>query len=319
MRPTHSDTRRLTRGTSPAAGPSCATRWLVVLALCAATGIGRAADEVAWHTRVEDARAAAAKSGKAVYLYIFTPAQNACKRMRSETLTSPLVAPLLGRFECCAIDASLAANAALVDKYAWGVSTDAENKVRFGSMPANLFTDAAGEEHYIRWGFIPARAFVTILEQVAGLARLKATLAKDPTDARAHAGLGHLMVELELFVKGKEHLAQALKNDPGNKLGAFADATLDLIILAIPDDPAKGYTALTRFVADYPKSGRGLEARYFQAVALSAQGTPAAYGQALKLLEPFRTGDKTRPEFSSPWTLPALELQRQLRAELAKR
>ena len=302
-------------------GANTLTRLAAACAIAAAfaTPPVAAREEVAWHARPERAREAAAKSGKLVYLYIFTPAQKACNRMRAETLTHPTVIELLRNFECCPVDASVAANKAIVDKYAWGVSEDRELKTRFGSMPAHLFTDAAGKEHYIRWGFIPAPGFVVILRHVLSLAELKAVLAKTPKDPRANADLGHVMIELELFDKGKEHLRLALANDPDNKAGALEDATLDLTILSIPDDPVKGFAALGKFLEDFPRTDRKLEVVYFQAAALAAQGTPAKYREAVKLLQPFKTADETQPAYNSPWTLPALELDSQLRAALGMR
>lgn len=277
------------------------------------------AGDVPWHLRSDRARAAAAESGKPVYIFIFSPAQNACKRMVTETLEAPGVKALLKRFECCAIDATVEANRPIVDKYAWGVSTDPVHETRFGSTPAHLFTDAEGKEHYIRWGFFPPAAFAPMLNDVLELVRLKDRVAAHPDDARAAADLGRVLMALELFDDVEEHLRRAVRNDPNNAVGAREDATLDLIILSIPDDPARAHEALGKFLEDYPRTKRALEVRYFQAVTLAAQGTTAAYREALKYLEAFKTDDRTRPEYDSPWTLPALELDAQIRAHLGLR
>ena len=86
---------------------------LLLLSLSAA----QAAD-VKWYTRVEDAQAAAAQSGKPVYLFIFAPSQKACQLMRTQTLSSPAIAAFLSaNFECCAVDSVLTVNKAIIDRF----------------------------------------------------------------------------------------------------------------------------------------------------------------------------------------------------------
>lgn len=283
------------------------------------TGPAARAGDIPWHLRLDRARAAAADSGKPVYVYIYSPAQMACKRMVSETLEDPDVKALLKSFECCAIDTTVPANKPIADKYAWGVSVDPVHETRFGSTPAHLFMDADGKEHYIRWGFFPAAAFAPMLSDVLEMVRLKARVAAEPGDARAAADLGRVLMALELFDGAKEHLQRAVANDPNNAVGAREDATLDLIILSIPDGPEQAHDALAKFLKDYPRTKRAVEVAYYQAVTLAAQATPAAYRAALKFLEPFKTADRTRPEFDSPWTLPALALDAQIRTQLGMR
>lgn len=290
-----------------------------ILAAALWGGPAAGADDIPWHLRLDRARAAAADSGKPVYVYIYSPAHTVCKRMASETLEDPGVKALLRQFECCAIDTTVPANKPIADKYAWGVSIDPVHETRFGSTPAHLFMDAEGREHYIRWGFFPPAAFAPIVADVLDLVRLKAQVAAQPGAARAAADMGSVLMSLELFDGAEEHLRRAVANDPDNAVGAREDATFDLIILSIPDGPAKAHDALAKFLRDYPRTKRAVEVRYYQGVTLAALGTTAAYREALKFLEPFKTADRTRPEYDSPWTLPALALDTQIRAHLGMR
>jgi thioredoxin-related protein len=280
-----------------------------------------AAEEIEWYSSVEDAQSAARASGKPVYFFIFQPSDEACRTMRFTTLRDEKVLALLGAFECCAIDTELRENRPFVQKYSW-IETEgevADVEVKISKLPTNLFMDAGGKELYIRWGYLPAAGFATLLEQIIYQDAQRQALERDPKDARAAANLGHVMLELGLSPEiAREHLDQAVANDPGNATGAREDATLDLVILSIPQDPAKAYEALEAFLRMYPDTGRALEVRYFKAVALAAQDDRAKWQQALELLRTFKTPDRSRPEFDSPWTPLALGLEADLRRVLGR-
>lgn len=281
----------------------------------------RATDEILWHETIADVTAAARQSGKPIYVYIYYQYLLTCRRMMGETLRDPAVVQLLNQFECCALDATSEQDREFIDRYARKLAADPETGTRWGQLSANVFLDATGQKQYVCWGYIPPAGFATVVEQVLRVIQLRATLARNPNDARALADLGHMLLALprseeSLLQQATASLQAAVKADPNNQVGAKEDATLDLIVLAIPDDPAKGYEALVQFMRDYPQTKRALEVRYWQAVALYAQNTPQTNKAALELLQPFTTSDQTRPEFNSPWTRPALELESVIRAQV---
>lgn len=287
---------------------------LALLAACQGWGA-----EINWHGTIDEARAAANQSGRPVYLYIFSAPQRACKRMRAETLAHPDVGVFLNaHFEACPIDSALTVNKAIVERYAWSVAVaqDEDAKVRFGSMPAHVFTNAAGEPYYTFWGYTPPAGFLVKLEQARRIVELKNAITAAPNDARLRADLGHILLEIEDFADAKLHLQKAKELDPENKVGALADATLDLIVLSIAEKPQEAHAQLLQFVRSYPQSARRLEAIYWQAVALYVQETPAAYRQALAALEPFRKLSVDDPQYRSRWAIEADKLEQNLRALL---
>ena len=297
--------------------------WIVLCALgiLAAAVSTPAAEEIQWYASVQDAQSAARASGKPVYFFIFQPSDEACRTMRFTTLRDDKVLALLGGFECCAIDTELRENRPFVQKYSWIETEDEvpDVEVKISKLPTNLFMDAGGKELYIRRGYLPAAGFATLLEQVTYQDAQRQALKRDPQDARACANLGHIMLELGLSPEiAKEHLNQAVANDPENATGAREDATLDLVILSIPQDPARAFEALEAFLRSYPNTKRSLEVRYFKAVALAAQDDRAKWQQAVELLGTFKTPDRSRPEFDSPWTPLALGLEAELRRVLGK-
>ena len=302
--------------------------WILAAVFCLGwmdPGAEAAREEINWFIRVEDAQAAAAKSGKPVYMYIFSPPQKACRRMRSETLMHPaVIAQLRKHFECCAVDSTEQTNKAWVDRYAWGVARanveDPEyNKqytAKIGSMPAHVFADAKGEAYFTFWGYMPPQAFLVKLGHINQIVRSKTAIDKDDTDARAHADLGHALLELEDFKNSKVHLEKARGLDPSNKVGALETASLYLTVLSIVDDPVKSSQALSQFLRDYPRSKRLMEARYWRAVALYAQQTKPALRQALEALKPFRQIDPKSPEYTSKWAVLADKLEKHVRIDL---
>lgn len=306
---------------------------LTGLILAGLSSVGaQAADEVKWYDRAEEALAAAKQSGKPVFIYIYSDKLQACKAMRTSTLGNPQVVALLKSFVCCALDADLPANGAFVDKYTTAKSPD--DRTRMLVNHAHVFLDSQGRELYVGWGFVTYVDFVPILQQIPRLAELTDLVEREPDNPRANADLGHVLLQLELYSEGRMRLQKAVAGDPDNKLGAKEDATLDLIILGIPDDPVKGYDALVQFLKDYPNAQRELEVRYFKAVALAAQGAmleaekkdakgaEAKYREALKIVSTFEVppGDPMRPTYDkSPWTEPALSLKLALEKQLGVR
>jgi hypothetical protein len=218
------------------------------------------------------------------------------------------VAALLEHFVCCALEATDSANSETVGKYATAVSTDEEQGTRFGSLPANLFTDPTGKEYYICWGYLPPEAYPRILENVLALARSRTMLAQSPDDPRANADLGDAMLELSLLQSAREPLAKAVAGDPDNKVGAREDASLNLTILDIPQDPGASVTTLTQYLKDYPNGRNPLKARYYLAAALAGQDDRAKWTQARAVLAPFHAYTENQPEYTNRWTLESLRL-----------
>ncbi|NSW55255.1 MAG: DUF255 domain-containing protein [Armatimonadetes bacterium] len=295
----------------------CRAILLAAVLLLLSVSAARGAD-VKWYTRVEDAQAAAAQSGKPVYLFIFAPSQKACQLMRTQTLSSPTIAAFLSaNFECCAVDSVLTVNKAIIDRYAWSVSKAEGGQVRFGSMPAHVFTNAKGDPYFTFWGYTPPEGFIVKLGQAKQIVEAKRAIDANPNDARAMADLGHVLLEVEDYEDGRKHLNRAKELDPQNKVGALEDATLDLVILAIVDDPVKAERELARFMKDYPDSDRILEATYWRAVCHYAQNTPASLRQALDTLAPFRQIGINDPQYRSRWAIEADKLERNIRAQLS--
>jgi hypothetical protein len=290
-----------------------------------------AAEDIMWHSYIEDARTAAAKSGKPIYAFIFVARSTACMRMRFETFKNPKVVELLAGFECCAVDAGEPGNKAFVDKYAAAVSQDPVHKTKFGMMPASLFTRPDGAEHYIRWGYIESDSFAVMLLSVFRLVELKQSLAAKPDDARANADIGQVMLDLDMqtnpvaLPRVKQYLQRAIDLDPGNKLGALEDALLNLRILQVPDDPAKGYELLGQFLKDFPNTRHRPRVIFYQAAALCGEAGAASdrndektakakYQQAFEALKPFKTPkeDTTSIWATSACARQALELEKQI-------
>jgi hypothetical protein len=243
--------------------------------------------------------------------------------MRFETFGDPEVRRLLSGFVCCALDVTAPENRAMADRYALAVSKDEVNKTRFGALPANLFTDAHGDEHYIQWGYIPSVGFRWVLQNVLVLEHTRTVLAEKPEDARANADLGAAMMELDLLKTCREPLEKAVAGDPDNALGARADASLNLILLDLPDDLAAGFTRLCRYIEDLPEtreaqvSDNVLKARYYQAVTLYAQEEIDKYKAALELLAWFKRFAPDSPQYRNRWATEAAKLDVLVRETLA--
>lgn len=270
-----------------------------------------------WHDTWLGAQAAARKSGRRVLTYIYHHNQPACVEMDRTTLATPAVIEALNAgFEPLQVNGASSRARAFLDKYAVGTreSVDRGVAISSGAYPAYLLLDAKGTEAFRAYGYYPPDAFVQLLEQLRRLGALADALAAQPQDARVGAQLGHLYLELERPEQGKPLLAQAVQLDPENRAGARQEAELDLTILAIPDQPDEAFRGLVTYRFSYPESARGLEARYYMAVARLAG---RHYDQAEKLLLDFAAIPKDHPDYRDPWTARADLLLQQLR-ELMK-
>lgn len=301
-----------------------------VLALLVLGGcVGFAADELKWYDRVEDALSAAKQSGRPVFVYIYSQKVPACQMMRTGTLRYPKVMALLQAYECCALDADLEANGAFVDRYTTAAVADENMQAQILINHGYLFLDSQGHDLYSGWGYASPSAFIEVLQAMPGVLTAAQQLLKTPDDPRSLADLGHGLLRLGKYKVAAGHLNSAIAKDPENKVGAKEDATLDLILLSIPDDPTKASDALAKFRADFPKTKRALEVRFYEAISLVAQGDvlasspapknkgwEAKYREALKLLDTFKTNDRNRPEYNSEWTSSALGIRGQVRQAL---
>lgn len=300
-------TRRALRAAAPLAVLLAVLRLAQVSAQTAPPAAVEA-PEVLWYDNIEAAQAAARESGKPIYAFLYEPDLKSCLDMRYNTFADPQVATLLQQFVCCGLDADDPANRALTEKYVNRAQSADDVTVVYSSLPANLFTDATGKEHYLCWAYMPPEAFAWVLQNVLAMVQAREVLAQTPDDARANADLGQAMLELDLIQAAPEPLQRAVAADPENRVGALEDASLNLLIIAIPDGPAASAAALTRYLTDYPNGRNLLKARYYLAAALAGQDDRARWTQAREVLAPFYTYREGQPEYTSRWTIEALHL-----------
>lgn len=233
--------------------------------------------ELPSHSDWESAQKQAQQSGKYILAYVFQPGQEACVAMDTITFVHEGVIKALQDFEFLAINGDAARHRAFCERFRVGTRWDPdsdrrEGRTRFGAVPAFLFLDAAGQEYFRTYGYYAPDVFIHMLGQARQIIQLQRALQERPQDARLQADLGHLYLELERPLQAKPLLEAAIKLDPQNSTGARADAELDLIILSIPDDPDLAIRQLLAYQFNYPQSPRGLEIRYFLAVAQLAAG-----------------------------------------------
>jgi hypothetical protein len=270
-----------------------------------------------WQETWVGAQAAARKSGRWVLAYIYHHNQPACVEMDGTTLATPAVIEALSTgFEPLQVNGGSSRAQAFLDHYAVGTRESVERGVAIdsGAYPAYLLLDAKGTEAFRGYGYYPPDPFGQLLEQLHRVATLTDALAAQPQDARVAAQLGHLYLELERPAQGTPLLERAVQLDPENRAGARQEAELDLTILAIPERPDEAFGGLVSYSFSYPESTRGLEVRYYMAVARIAG---RHYDQAEKLLLDFAAIPQDHPDYRSPWTARADLLLRQLR-ELLK-
>ena len=145
-------------------------------------------------------------------------------------------------------------------------------------------------------------AYLTLLDHLNVVVDLQRKLAAQPGDALLCAQLGHVYLTMERDDLGKPYLLQAVKLDPDNRAGAKADAELDLIILAIPDDPAAAVNQLMTYRFSYRDTPRRLEIQYYIAVA---QIAATNYDAAERTLRDFAAITPTDPDYRNQWVVRA--------------
>ncbi|MEI6502428.1 MAG: hypothetical protein WCP21_15560, partial [Armatimonadota bacterium] len=285
--------------------------WLLItlsLSLVLIAGAALAADDtLEWGTTWQDAQTASRASGKCVLAYIYQPRQAACVEM-DKTFTSEAVVKTINQFVPLALNGSSSANRAFCAKYGVGVRSNADKglDMDFAATPAYLFLDGTGKEYYRTFGFYPAALFVEMLDHVSRLVTDLNALAQRPTDAVLNADLGQQYLYLEHTDLGKPYLEKAVKLDPENTTGARADAELNLAIISIPENPDLAFRQLIAYQFNNPESKRGLELRYYMAVAELAN---EHRDKAKRILLDFQSippnavnGKPTNPDYTK-WTV----------------
>jgi len=261
---------------------------ILVLCFAACCGVAPAAELHRYGTWAE-ARAAAQKSRKFILAYIYRNGHEACAAMENNTFSKEAVVKALDAYEVVALNGEARQNRDFCDRYHVGTRYNEkgdkyDGKTAFAAIPAYLFLDANGTEYYRTYGFYAPDVFLHLLGQVAHLIEWQCALAAHPQDARMRADLGRLYLEMSRPDKGRPLLEDAVKLDPNNDTGARADAELDLVILSIPDDPVMALRNLVAYQFNRPETKRGLEIRYYMAVAQLAAGKE---DQAEKILLDF--------------------------------
>jgi thioredoxin-related protein len=294
---------------------------VIAVALTLATA-AHAADDLTWHGTWNEASQAAQKSHKYVLVYVHENGHPASVEM-NKTLLVDEVTEALTAFEPLALSGSSESNAAFCEKYhvgarrpkLWGPQ-ETQDRIDASATPAYLFLAPSGREYYRTCGFYPPAAFIEMLQQAAQIIDLTNKVEAFPNDARAHADLGHLYLTVERPELGRPLLEKAVKLDAHNALGVRSEAELDLTILLIPDDPQLAFRQLVAYQFNNPETKRGLELRYYMAVAELAN---EHMDQAERILRDFQSippnvvdGKPTNPDYTNPWTEKADLLFRQL-------
>ena len=124
-------------------------------------------------------------------------------------------------------------------------------------------------------------------------------------------------MELELLQRCREPLQRAVKLDPDNKLGALAEASLNLIVLDLPEDTTAAYTRLKQYIEQYPEGENAIKARYYMAVTLYAQGGVNNFKSALEILKPLTIIKPEDPYYKNRWVTEAAALEVLIREDLA--
>ncbi len=268
--------------------------------------------DVARWPNAQEALEAAANSGKPVYAYVYSPDDATCMRMQQATLVNSGVRAALGDYQVCAMNIHNPQNQQFLQQHKVLPPTDEERLIKTYRLPTSLFLNSKGQEVYRRYGYLPLRWFMAILTDVKALIGAQSKVEAKAHDASTYAELGHLCMRLQMYDKARQYLTTAVRLDPHNQAGAKDQARLDLIIMAIPDNPQQASDDLQNYLRTYSHSPRRLEARYYMAVAQLAANRVK---EAVKILQTFETSDKSAPEYDSPWTPHALGLLRRLRGQ----
>jgi len=290
----------------------------LVVSLTLGAGAALAADETLnWATTWQAAQAAARPAGKCILAYVYQPRQTACVAM-DRTFTDDAVVKIINRFAPLALNGTATANRDFCAKYGVGMRSNADKGLQmdFAATPAYLFLDGTGKEYYRTFGFYQAARFVEMLEHVSELVNDLSALPQRPDDALLNADLGRVYLDLERTDLGKPYLERTVKLDPENATGARADAELNLAIISIPDNPDLAFRQLVAYQFNNPESKRGLEIRYYMAVAELANNHR---DNAERILLDFRSippnvvdGKPTNPDYTNHWTELADLLYQQL-------
>jgi len=292
-------------------------------ALLAAAVAGAA--QARWHDGLDAGLRAAATSHKpiAVFAFISQPGgiyDSAHDYMLHQTLVDQQVVETLGRFEAVRLDIRQPANDAARRRL--GISpvrtegTGVIEAERIGVYPVTLFLDERGQELCRRHGYLPPAAYAAELTRAANLFDAMKATSANPTDAVARRNLGRAYMEMEFtpedpfYQAAVENLERAIELDPENAAGAKYDASVDLTILRLPDDPQQALTDLRALQAQEPEGDRRFELQYYIAVA---QYVLEDIPGAIKTLERFETDRRDSPWFDSPWTPDGLGLLDHLR------
>ena len=269
-----------------------------------------------WLPSVSAALEAAARSGKLVYVFVYRPGLPKALHMGSGTLTDPNVLRALRNYEACPVDVYNPQNEQVLrERKMLQAGEEEAGATKVAELPISLFLNKQGQEICRLHGYLPPRWFIKALATVRAIATAQTTVQVNPEDAVTHARLGHLYMELlaydqRLRDKARESLNRAVALDPRNQTGAKAEAGLDLLVMAIPDDPQQVANDLRRYPQTYPRSPRRLEAQYYMAVAYVAAGNTQ---EAIKVLRTFEAFGVKAPEYTSPWTEHAVALLTRLR------
>lgn len=260
---------------------------ILCLALCALSPAFAADGEIKWLDNWDAAQAAARVSGKCILAYVYQHGHAACVEMDRSTFPADEVIAALSRFQPLALNGKSGTCREFCKRYGVGLQSNDDKGLQmdFAAIPACLFLDSSGNEYYRAYGYYPKASFVQLLRRVETLAQDLAAIQQRPNDARLSADLGRLYLDLERDDLGKPYLQRAVKLDPGNAVGARADAELDLTLLTIPDNPDLAFRQLVAYQFNNPDTKRALELRYYMAVAQIAAGK---LEQGEKILLDFR-------------------------------
>lgn len=317
--------------------PIAATSGLCLLFLIMVVPVLGLTRDVPWHPALESAQAHSRASGKPILAFVHEPTHKACKATIQYLLPHEAVVPQLREYELLAVDMQNPAMRDFCTRYKLGGDagpelTSGDHSTVHAVLPVYLVLDAEGRELCRDYGqpafytvdreqethpfvIIPERvpiaagALATRLQQMLELGRLEQQLQTRPS-ASAHAQAGQLLMKLGRHEKARYHLQLAIQLDPNNSEGAYEDAYLDVTILDIVDDAQRCLGQLQEYPRRYPASDRLLEVRYYQAVCYAALED---YKNAGRLLQTFETGDRSAPEYASPWTTQALNLLEEMR------
>lgn len=263
---------------------------LALLALCSAGVCSLAlGEDLTRHGSWAAAQAAARVSGKFIFVYIYEHNQEGCLAMENTFSDAAVVRALQG-YEMLALNGDARQNREFCEHYRVGTRYDEgragteDGRMAFAAIPAFLFLDYNGREYYRTYGSYAPDTFLLLLGQVARVIEYQCALAQRPQDARVHADLGRLYLEMSRTALGKPLLEKAIKLDPDNNTGARADAELDLTILSIPADPVMALRNLVAYQFNHPGTRRLFEIHFYMAVAQLAAGRE---DQAEKILLDF--------------------------------